>query len=246
MAPPAKLPAVTKRAASPVKPVANGVNGVNGQDKPRPSNAEIVILDSDDEDEDEGRVKRELSPSTDGMLPRPTQHIGGSQPSRSLTAQVADIIDLTLDSDDEEPPPPRPSAPPSKKRKETEDLPSPTEQIWKKSRTDSGPPSSSPGFDALVNNGTLRMAEEAATQRRLVPPTSQPRYPSSSQRSPSYRGSQPYSPPERVPLPPPAPTIRRPPTSPHDSYRNPLPPPPSPYTSQRGSGAGSSSPTHWR
>ena len=237
-------PALVKRASSPVKPATNGVNNVE-RDKPRPSNAEIVILDSDDEDEDEGRVKRELSPSTDSVLPRTSQSGSGSQPPRSQASQATDIIDLTLDSDDDEPPPPpRPSVAPTKKRKEADDLPSPTEQIWKKSRTDGGP-SSSPGFDALVNSGTLRMAEE---QRRLgVFSSSQPRYPSSQQPSP-YRasGSQSFSTSERLPPPPLPPTLsRRPPTSPHDNYRNNIPPL-SPYTSQRGSGAGSSSPTNWR
>lgn len=240
-APPAK-PLLVKRAVSPVKPPSNGVNG---REKPQPNNAEIVILDSDDEDEDEGRVKRELSPSTDSVLPRASQSASGSQPPRSQTSQAADIIDLTLDSeDDEPPPPPRPSVAPTKKRKETDDLPSPTEQIWKKSRTEGGP-SSSPGFDALVNSSTLRMAEEA---RRLgTYSSSQSRYPSSSQQASPYRGSgsQGFGSSERLPPPPPPPTLsRRPPTSPHDNYRN--IPPPSPYTSQRGSGAGSSSPTNWR
>ena len=48
-------------AASLVRLVANGMHGVNGQDKPRPSNAEIVILDSDDENGDEGRMNWEPS-----------------------------------------------------------------------------------------------------------------------------------------------------------------------------------------
>ncbi len=188
----------------------------------------------------------ELSPSTDSMLPRASQSASSSQPPRSQVAQASDIIDLTLDSDDDEPPPPsQPSVAPTKKRKETDDLPSPTEQIWKKSRTEGGP--SSPGFDALVNSSTLRMAEEAAAQRRLGGfASSQPRYPSSQQASP-YRGSgsQSFGSSERLPPPPPPPTLsRRPPTSPHDNYRN--IPPLSPYTSQRGSGAGSSSPTNWR
>ncbi|PIL31883.1 transcription factor [Ganoderma sinense ZZ0214-1] len=233
-----------KRAVSPIKPPTNGVNGLNGKDKPRLSNAEIVILDSDDEDEDEGRVKRELSPSTDSVLPRASQSVSGSQPPRSQTSQATDIIDLTLDSeDDEPPPPPRPSVAP-KKRKETDDLPSPTEQIWKKSRTEGGS-SSSPGFDTLVNN-TIRMAEEARRHQGYHP-SSQSRYPSSSQQASPYRGagSQGFGSSERLPPPPPPPTLsRRPPTSPHDNYRN--IPPLSPYTSQRGSGAGSSSPTNWR
>ena len=62
VAPPSKLPSVAQWAASPVKQVANGMNGVNIQDKPRPSNAEIIILDSDEEDE--GRLIRQHSLST--------------------------------------------------------------------------------------------------------------------------------------------------------------------------------------
>ena len=62
VAPLSKLPSVAQWAASPVKQVANGINGVNIQDKPRPSNAEIIILDSDEEDE--GRLIRQHSLST--------------------------------------------------------------------------------------------------------------------------------------------------------------------------------------
>ena len=243
IAPPAKPASPAKRASSPVKPVANGVNG---KDKPRPSNDEIVILDSDEEEEDEGRVKRELSPSTDGALARGSMSVGGSQPSRS---QVTDIIDLTLDSDDEDlpPPPPRSHVPPTKKRKETEDLPSPTEQIWKKSRTDT-PSSSQSTLNALVNNGTLRMAEEASASRRLPPPVispSQSRYSSSQPAQYRGNGSQPYGSSPGLP-PPPSSLPRRPSTSAHDNFRNNTLPPLSPYASQRGSGAGASSPRNWR
>ncbi len=232
-----------KRAPSPVKPAANGADG---KDKPRLA---TPIEISDDEDEDEGRVKRELSPSN-GLIPRASRPAGSSQPTRSQT-QAPDIIDLTLSDDDEPSPPPRPSAPlaPSAaKRKETHDLPSPTEQIWKKSRTESGSSPSS-AFSDLVNSSTLRMADEVAASRRLapLPSSSQSRYPSSSQPG-SYRasgsGSHSYS--ASAPLPPPPSSVPQPPTaSSHDAYRHTLAPL-QPYVSQRGNGAGSSSPQHWR
>lgn len=127
---PAPAAPVKQRSPSPAKPSVNSTNG-----HPRPSNAEIVILDSDDEDE--GRVKRELSWSyeTGSVSSRGT----ATQPPRSQTA-VSDVIDLTLDSEDEAPPRS------TKKRKAVDnDIPSPTEQIWKKSRSDAlaSPPSSS-------------------------------------------------------------------------------------------------------
>ncbi|KAI0375084.1 hypothetical protein BV20DRAFT_960150 [Pilatotrama ljubarskyi] len=230
--PPATKPkSPPKRAPSPVKPA---VNGLAGKDMHRPSNAEIVILDSDEEDEDEGRVKRELSPSAESArLPRSSQSvsIGGSQPPRS---QAADIIDLTLDSDDEGLPQ-RPSVPLAKKRKETDDLPSPTEQIWKKSRTDSGP-SSSPSHDRL----SLRASDISAATLPVLSSSAQSRY-SLSQHSSGRLGTQPYS--SSSTLPPPA-LPRRPPSSTHDHFRNTL----APLTSYapRGSGAGSSSPQNWR
>ncbi|RPD55819.1 hypothetical protein L227DRAFT_532655 [Lentinus tigrinus ALCF2SS1-6] len=245
--PPPKPASPAKRAPSPVKPAANGVDG---KDKPRLT---TPIEISDDEDEDEGRVKRELSPSTDGLIPRASRSAGGSQPTRSHT-EAPDIIDLTLSDDDEPPPPPRPSvpaAPTAAKRKETHDLPSPTEQIWKKSRTDSGSSPSS-AFSDLVNSSTLRMVDEVAASRRLapLPSSSQPRYPSSSQPG-SYRGassgSHSYSTGSApLPQPPSGPSLpQRPATSSHDAYRNTLPPL-QPSVSQRGNGAGSSSPQHWR
>ncbi|KAI9065812.1 hypothetical protein FKP32DRAFT_1646795 [Trametes sanguinea] len=233
--PPAAKPAAPiKRAPSPIKPPTNGVNGM---DKPRPSNAEIVILDSDEEDEDEGRVKRELSPSTDSMrLPRSSQSIsiGGSQPPRSQTSrsQAADIIDLTLDSEDEEPPPrPPPVVPVSQKRKAMDDLPSPTEQIWKKSRTESV--LSSPiGHDRL----TL-----AAPTMPALPSSSQSRYATSPQSSSRGLPSQSYGAPGGLPTPPSLP--RRPTASTHDNFRNTFS---TNGYAPRGSGAGSSSPQNWR
>ncbi|KAI0825049.1 PINIT domain-containing protein [Trametes gibbosa] len=228
-------PPAVKKPASPVKRAPSPVKPATGSfDKPRPSNAEIVILDSDEEDEDEGRVKRELSPSADSArLPRSSQSVsvGSSQPSRS---QVNDIIDLTLDSEDEDLPPPRPS-PITKKRKETDDLPSPTEQIWKKSRTDGGPSSSSTAHDRMsIRAADLPMPPHLSASSRNSASHSSSR---------SSGGSQPYIHPSAPPL-----SIntlpRRPTTATHDNFRNTLPPlssyPP------RGSGAGGSSAHNWR
>ncbi|KAH9898315.1 PINIT domain-containing protein [Cubamyces lactineus] len=234
---PTKPASPLKRAPSPVKPV---VNSINGRDKPRPSNAEIVILDSDEEDEDEGRVKRELSPSAESArFPRSSQSIsiGGSQPPRS---QATDIIDLTLDSEDDEPPPPRPTVPLTKKRKEMDELPSPTEQIWKKSRTDSVA-SSSAGHERLSMRGLELVAPPLATH----PSSSQSRYTASQHspgRSSGSHSSQSYA--GSGTLPPPPSLPRRPPVPSHENYRNSLPLPTS--YAPRGSGAGASSPQSWR
>ena len=113
---------------------------------------EILVLDSDDEDE--GRVKRELSIS---------HSVGSSSVLKQVplrTVPVAqeshqeDVIDLTADSEDEQPssqsssqPQPQPLRPSVEKRKALSGAPSPTEQIWKKSRVDavSTNPQSVPG-----------------------------------------------------------------------------------------------------
>ncbi|KAI0651937.1 PINIT domain-containing protein [Trametes meyenii] len=226
VAPTVKPTSSTRRAPSPAKPTANGANG---KVAPRPSNAEIVILDSDEEDEDEGRVKRELSPSADSArLPHSSQtaSMGGSQPPRSQT-QATDVIDLTLESDDEEPPQrPPPMIPLTKKRKTMDDLPSPTEQIWKKSRTDSGA-SSSPAHDRM----TL-----PAPPVTPFPSASHSRYPVSIRGAPSqsYSTSGILSPPTiprgQAPLP-------------HEDYNRSLPPLPFP---PRTNGAGASSSHSWR
>ncbi|KAI8990516.1 PINIT domain-containing protein [Trametes punicea] len=232
----AKPPSPLKRAPSPVKPAANGIDG---REKARPSNAEIVILDSDEEDDDEGRVKRELSPSTDSaQFPRSSQSlsIGGSQPSRSQTAAAADIIDLTLDSDDEALPPPRPTIPLPQKRKEMDDLPSPTEQIWKKSRTDYIDLSSM-GHDRV----NVRAGELAAPTMPALSSSSQSRYAPSQHSSNRGLPSQPYVGPGGLPTPPSLP--RRLPSSTNDNFRNTFSL--SSYV-PRGSGAGASSPQNWR
>lgn len=102
---------------------------------------EILVLDSDDEDE--GRVKRELSISHSvgsSSLPKPV-------PLRAVPhteeSHQEDVIDLTADSEDEQlrsqsssQPQPQPLRPSVEKRKAPSGAPSPTEQIWKKSRVD--------------------------------------------------------------------------------------------------------------
>ncbi|EPT03854.1 hypothetical protein FOMPIDRAFT_1046334 [Fomitopsis schrenkii] len=182
-APPPAQAAHIARAPSPPKPSTNGVNG-HGQ--PPPSDAEIVILDSDDEDE--GRVKRELSPSNE-------IHAKGIPPP--VRAQLtADVIDLTLDSDDEEPAPP-----PTKKRKALEDpIPSPTEQIWKKSRSEASSPPASVG--------SASTAWGAGYQQALPP------RPVVNGSSSTTRYAASYAPPPQYPgyqaAPPPAPAPRRP------------------------------------
>ncbi|KAF9229229.1 hypothetical protein BS17DRAFT_771202 [Gyrodon lividus] len=96
---------------------------------------EILVLDSDDEDE--GRVKRELSVSysvASNSAPKTAL-----PPTAPTTRRKDDVIDLTADSDDESPQP-QPPLPSVEKRKAPSGAPSPTEQIWKKSRPDTIPP----------------------------------------------------------------------------------------------------------
>ncbi|KZT02638.1 uncharacterized protein LAESUDRAFT_729877 [Laetiporus sulphureus 93-53] len=162
----------------------------NGQDH-RPANAEVVVLDSDDEDDD-ARVKRELSPSND----RATSSLA-SQSTRGSHSLDNAVIDLTLDSDDEEPAPPPP--PPKKRKTMDNDLPSPTEQIWKKSRTD--------GASASQSSSHAGSGYPNGSRNPLPPPPMHSFDGSSSSYwySPSYSpGAQQYSPPYFPPsLPPP-------------------------------------------
>ncbi|KAI0963662.1 hypothetical protein AcW1_000679 [Taiwanofungus camphoratus] len=146
-----------RRSRSPAKLMPKGVHDVVGENNLRPSDAEIVVLDSDDEDE--GRVKRELSPSYESHVPSSINLSQVSQPPRSQT-QDTDVIDLTLDSDEED------SPPPTRKRKNIEgDVPSPTEPIWKKSRTNGAAQSSSPGSS---NSGPSSAYMNGS--RHLAPP----------------------------------------------------------------------------
>ncbi|KAJ3750483.1 PINIT domain-containing protein [Lentinula detonsa] len=118
-----KPPSLPKPALSNGKSTSS-VTGVNGAAK----KLDIVTIE-DSDDEDEGRVKRELSPSF-GTI----SSASGSQPSASTSRpRPADVIDLTIDSDDDEPllPPPPSNA---GKRKAPETI-SPTESIWKKTKT---------------------------------------------------------------------------------------------------------------
>lgn len=231
VAPPPKPVVPVKREPSPMKLMS-------GADRPRVG---TPIEISDSEDEDEGRVKRELSPSTDGYLPHLSRSVSGSQSAQPTRSQLPDIIDLTL-SDDDELPPPRaaPPAPPpvSKKRKASEDLHSPTEQIWKKSRMDSSSPAA---FNDLLNNNAPRMTDDTAARRLPpMPPSSGSRYSQPSFRGPSS-GSSSYGPSNGVSFPPPPVSH---PSAPSQAYRNnTLPPLPSQYTTQRGRG---SSPQGWR
>jgi E3 SUMO-protein ligase PIAS1 len=156
----AHAPAVPKQAPlsprkSPPKASihSNGASDADPNGKKKP-NVEIFVLDSDDSDE-EGRVKRELSPSIGSGS---SAAINRSMETASLSAASqpqADVIDLTLDSDeDDEPPPPSRTA---EKRKAPEhDLPSPTEQAWKKARVDAIPPTVMRNVNGHANgiNGT--------------------------------------------------------------------------------------------
>ena len=189
---PLQPPAQAARAPSPPKPPTNGVNG-HGQ--PPPSNAEIVILDSDDEDE--GRVKRELSPSNEVHAAA----LKGVPPP--VRAQLtADVIDLTLDSDDEES-----AQPPTKKRKAMDDPipPSPTEPIWKKSRSEASSPPASVG--SVSTPWAAGYPQQPLPPRPVVNGSSSTaRYASLYAPPPSYSGYQ-------APSPAPAPAPRRPPSS---------------------------------
>lgn len=128
-------PEPTSQAPPPAPPPFEPPDNSAGiGDKPKGSDVEVLILDSDDEDE--GRVKRELSPSlAGGSTSSATQTIPGSLSQRTQSQMTEDVIDLTLDSDEDEPPQPKQNG----KRKATEanlTSPSPTEQIWKKGRLD--------------------------------------------------------------------------------------------------------------
>ena len=115
----------------------------------------IFVLDSDDEDE--GRVKRELSPSSDrrGSSGSANQSFEKtSVPQTQSQSRASDVIDLTLDSDDEGYPAPPPPPRRLEKRKATEGGMSPTEQIWKKGRQDIDPVSGVPLLNEHLNGAS--------------------------------------------------------------------------------------------
>jgi len=164
-----KVPSLPPPSArSPSRPLATTSNG-----KAKATDSEVFVLDSDDEDE--GQVKRELSPS----FASGSSVAGSSVPqTQSQVTRDDSIIDLTLESDEDEPPPPRQTG----KRKAMEsDTPSITtlpDQMWKKSRLDSG------SFQTPVTNGDGRN-----TTPSLCATTSPLRYTSGYPPSPGY----PYS-----------------------------------------------------
>ncbi|KAJ3721454.1 PINIT domain-containing protein [Lentinula raphanica] len=121
-------PSPRKPPSLPKPPSVNGKStpsstGPNGA--PKKMNDFVMIEDSDDEDE--GRVKRELSPSFANI----SSASGSQPPAPASRPKTADVIDLTIDSDDDEPPPPPSNA---GKRKAPETV-TPTENIWKKTKT---------------------------------------------------------------------------------------------------------------
>ncbi|KAA1471546.1 hypothetical protein DENSPDRAFT_837561 [Dentipellis sp. KUC8613] len=138
---PAVDPAEVARAPPTPRSPSSAVNGTSSQ---KAKDVEVFELDSDDEDDDEGRVKRELSPSW---------RAGSSVQSGPPESQV---IDLTLDSDEEE----YQAAVAGAKRKAA-DMPSPTEQIWKKSRVE-GPPANAVMRSVNGNVDTSTSASSAS------------------------------------------------------------------------------------
>ncbi|KAI0695175.1 PINIT domain-containing protein [Cytidiella melzeri] len=174
-----------QRSPTPVKPVINGDGHKTGFAQ------EIVILDSDDEEE--GQVKRELSPSLSRSLTTSLASVG-SMPPRSQTGE-SDVIDLTLsDSDDDEPP----LRTQNKRKADSQEMISPTEQIWKKSRADSHPVSAQLTGSSL----TARLVDEPPysppRDPRILPPPSPSRY--LPRPSPSYASAS-YIPPGGAPIP---------------------------------------------
>ena len=159
-----------KLPAPPVKTNGAGSSDLNGKN----AKVEIVVLDSDDDD-DEGQVKRELSPSFgsgSSVLVPPSE-----SPSLGAESQT-DVIDLTLDSEEEDPPP---SSRTAEKRKVSDSgIPSPTEQIWKKSRVGSvGPVPNLKNINGHVNgvgatsstlNGALSPNTLSMTHRSFYDP----------------------------------------------------------------------------
>ena len=259
-------PAPVKRSPTPTKPVING-NGVHA--KVAPTNAEIVVLDSDDEDE--GQVKRELSPTAHRSVNTSWASIPG-QPPRSQTAD-SEIIDLTLDSDDDDEPlsrtqsqtqsssrsvpltqtrsqPPlnmttRPT--PSKRKTDDRDIVSPTEQIWKKSRLDAPSSSHSPVTSTstaspvpYVNGANGTNGAAYSSPRELTRTLPLPPSPGRFTTGNSYPSRQPYNGSYIPPGSAPVPARPPLPTLHTGSYST-------PFVGSRANGTGpSSQPSVWR
>ncbi|KAH8100657.1 PINIT domain-containing protein [Cristinia sonorae] len=209
------LKSAKARSPTPVKP------NIANLEKKRslPSNAEIVILDSDDEDE--GRVKRELSPSYDrgglGKKANGSRTNVVSVPSRSKTVDALDVIDLTLDSDDEA----QPIPPTRKRRADDVEALSPTEVIWKKSRVESVPPAAQPA-SAPVRAAFASDPASFGVPRQSHPPTpavqgppspSAHRYETGAFTAPSYPVQSTHTLPNRPPTLPPMNGSGYPPTA---------------------------------
>jgi E3 SUMO-protein ligase PIAS1 len=100
----ASHPAIAPVQSSPPRKTAPYVKSsshtpIQTNGKERPSDVEIVVLDSDDEDE--GRVKRELSPSFGSGSSGSINH-SFNRVAVPMTQSQEDIIDLTLDSDSDD------------------------------------------------------------------------------------------------------------------------------------------------
>ncbi|KAL1681508.1 PINIT domain-containing protein [Schizophyllum commune] len=120
-------PVATTSKPPPPKPTFSPPKPTSGANDKGKNKVEVFVLDSDDE-EDEGRVKRELSPPL-------TQSSQSVEPRRPQS----NVIDLTLDSDEEDDGPPLAASRTAAKRKADDaDLrgSSPSEVIWKRSRTE--------------------------------------------------------------------------------------------------------------
>ncbi|KAI0094836.1 PINIT domain-containing protein [Irpex rosettiformis] len=201
------LPPTPARRRSPslVKAVTNGDNHRIG-----PVASEIVILDSDDEEE--GQVKRELSPSVPRTGGSSLASVG-SLPPRSQTGE-SDVIDLTLDSDDDDPP--VHASPPKKRKVDDQEVISPTEQVWKKSRADAHPLPPKPVGTSSTPNLSNGSSYISTRDPRVLPSPSTSRYlPRSS--VPHSLSSASYIPPGGAPIP------SRPPIPRADSYHTPPP-----------------------
>ncbi|KAG1784012.1 PINIT domain-containing protein [Suillus placidus] len=179
-------------------------------------NVEILVLDSDDEDE--GRVKQELSDSyAMNTLSSPASNAG--LPTTARQPRGGDVIDLTADSDEDEPQPPPMARSSLEKRKAPSGAPSPTEQIWKKSRVDSvpAPQQPQPPPQPQISHAVHLPPVSPVTN---VIPMSTPRSPATAYPTGPSNYAVPQLPPVRYPNPslyvPPVTT-----TTPHDTIRSP-------------------------
>lgn len=201
-------------------------------------NVEILVLDSDDEDE--GRVKQELSDSYPmNTFSSPTSNAG--LPTTARQPRGGDVIDLTADSDEDEPQPPPMARSSLEKRKALSGAPSPTEQIWKKSRVDSVPATQQPQPPPQPQISHAVHLPPVSPVANVIP-MSTPRSPVTSYPTGPSNYAVPQLPPVRYSnsslYVPPATT-----TSPHDTVRSPYdtynpnsyyPPRPSGSTSRPG------------